>query len=138
VAIRVVLDTNVVFEGLTKQSSASGLVIDAWRTGLITVCITNTTLNEYYDVLGRKLSISRFAEAIKVLDELLDGSTQSVKVYFSWRPASPDPGDDHIIDCAMNRNAILITSNLRDFRSAEKQLGLQIMSSIDLLTLLAA
>jgi len=32
--INVVIDTNVVLEGLTKQGSAPGLVIDAWLTDL--------------------------------------------------------------------------------------------------------
>jgi predicted nucleic acid-binding protein len=28
--VRVVIDTNVVFEGLTKQGGAEGFIIDAW------------------------------------------------------------------------------------------------------------
>ena len=35
VSPRIVVDTNVVFEGLTKQSGASGLIIDAWLVGLM-------------------------------------------------------------------------------------------------------
>ncbi|WP_009631377.1 hypothetical protein [Synechocystis sp. PCC 7509] len=31
--LRIVVDTNVVFEGLTKQGGASGLIIDAWLVG---------------------------------------------------------------------------------------------------------
>ena len=27
---RVVIDTNVLFEGLTKQGGAAGLIVDAW------------------------------------------------------------------------------------------------------------
>ena len=36
---RVVIDTNVVFEGLTKQGGAAGLVIDAGLAGLLEVCV---------------------------------------------------------------------------------------------------
>ncbi len=32
-AVRVVIDTNVVFEGLTRKGGACGLIIDAWRAG---------------------------------------------------------------------------------------------------------
>ena len=35
--LRIVIDTNVVFEGLTKQGGASGLIIDAWLAGLMMV-----------------------------------------------------------------------------------------------------
>jgi len=31
--MRAVIDTNVVFEGLTKQGGVCGLIIDAWRAG---------------------------------------------------------------------------------------------------------
>ena len=33
----IVIDTNVLFEGLTKQGGASGLIIDAWLAGLLEV-----------------------------------------------------------------------------------------------------
>lgn len=66
-SIRVVLDTNVVFEGLTKRASACGIIIDAWRAGLITVCVTTAILAEYEDVLSRKLSAQRWSEIQIVL-----------------------------------------------------------------------
>jgi predicted nucleic acid-binding protein len=37
---RVVIDTNVIFEGLTKQGGAAGFLIDAWLSGLIDVYIS--------------------------------------------------------------------------------------------------
>ena len=136
-AIRVVLDTNVVFEGLTKRASACGIIIDAWRAGLITVCVTTAILAEYEDVLSRKLSARRWSEIQIVLDELLDGQTEFIQIYFVWRPVSRDPGDDHVIECAMNASTPLITSNLRDFRSAEHQLGLTVLTPLELVSILA-
>lgn len=136
-SIRVVLDTNVIFEGLTKQTGACGLLINAWRAGLITVCVTNTLLYEYEDVLGRKLSEWRYVKIITLLDKLLDESAEYVRIYYSWRPSSPDPGDDHVVDCALTANAILVTSNLRDFYSAKDNLGLQVMTPVAFVRLLA-
>ena len=136
-ALRVVLDTNVVFEGLTKQTGVCGLIIDAWRAGLILACVSNALLNEYDDVLSRKLSTGRYAEVISALDELLDRSTNFVRAYYTWRPISSDPGDDHVIDCAMNANAVVITSNLRDFQEASNRLGLQVMTPIQFVKRLA-
>jgi len=43
----VVIDTNVVFEGLTKQGGAAGLIIDAWLAGLLEVYISNALAYEY-------------------------------------------------------------------------------------------
>lgn len=134
--IRVVLDTNVVFEGLTKQAGTCGLIIEAWRAGLLDVCVTNAILAEYEDVLSRKLSAQRWTEITTVLDELLEVHTEFIQVYFVWRPISPDPGDDHVIECAINANASVVTSNLRDFRLAENKLGLSVITPLQLIRLL--
>ncbi|GBF82826.1 PIN domain-containing protein [Aphanothece sacrum] len=55
-----------------------------------------------------------------------------ISIYYTWRPTSPDPGDDLVIDCGMNGNAIIITSNIRDFKRAKKALGLQVMTPTEL------
>jgi len=50
---------------------------------------------------------------------------------------SPDPGDDHIVDCAMNTGAIVVTSNIRDFKAAEELLGVAVMTPVEAIRLLA-
>ncbi|MFP4008942.1 MAG: putative toxin-antitoxin system toxin component, PIN family [Spirulinaceae cyanobacterium] len=134
--LRIVIDTNVVFEGLTKQGSAAGFVIDAWLAGLIQVHISNALAYEYEDVLSRKLSEVRWQELQPVLALLLSQS-QFTTIYYSWRPTSPDAGDDLVIDCAMNANAAIATSNIRDFRKARDSLGLQVLTPTQLVTQLA-
>jgi hypothetical protein len=39
---------------------------------------------------------------------------------------SLDPGDEHVIDCAMNAQAPVVTLNTRDFRLAAQTLGIVI------------
>ncbi|MCY7322676.1 MAG: PIN domain-containing protein, partial [Phormidesmis sp. CAN_BIN36] len=63
---------------------------------------------------------------------------QYTNIYFSWRPPSPDPGDDLVIDCAMNAGAIVVTSNGRDFQSAKESLGLRVMTPVQFLSALAS
>lgn len=133
---RVVIDTNVVFEGLSKQGSAASFVIDAWLAGLIQVHVSNALVYEYEDVISRKFSTARWQKLKPVLEILLSRS-QFTKIYYSWRPTSPDAGDDLVIDCAMNANAIITTANLRDFRSARESLGLSIMTPTELVIKLA-
>jgi predicted nucleic acid-binding protein len=58
--LRVVIDTNVIFEGLTKQGGAAGLIIDLWLAGLLEVCVSNAIAYEYKDVLARKLNKQRW------------------------------------------------------------------------------
>jgi predicted nucleic acid-binding protein len=135
--LRIVVDTNVVFEGLTKQGGASGLIIDAWLAGLMVVYVSNALAYEYNDVLSRKLSEARWSKLQPVLGQLLD-TAQYTNIYFSWRPTSPDAGDDLVIDCAMNAGAIVITSNIRDFRSAKESLGLRVMTPVQFVSALAS
>jgi putative PIN family toxin of toxin-antitoxin system len=134
--LRVVIDTNVIFEGLTKQGGASGLIIDAWLAGLIVVCVSNTLAYEYDDVLSRKLASERWILLKPLLEELLT-IAEYTSIYFSWRPTSPDPGDDLAIDCAMNTGALVVTSNIKDFRSARESLGLRVMTPIEFVSVLA-
>ena len=124
---RVVIDTNVVFEGLTKRGGAAGLIIDAWLAGLLQVCVCDALAYEYADVLSRKLSEARWQRLKPVLGTLLS-KAQFVVVHYSWRPISPDPGDEHVIDCAMNAGATVITSNVRDFQTARETLGLRVIT----------
>ena len=135
--LRVVIDTNVVFEGLTKRGGAAGLIIDAWLAGLLQVYVSNALAYEYADVLSRKLSESRWQRIKPVLGTLLS-RTQFVTIYYSWRPISSDPGDEHVIDCAMNAGAIVVTSNVRDFRAAEESLGLRVATPVEMVIYLTA
>ena len=131
-----VLDTNVLFEGLTKQKSACGLIIDAWLAGLICVYVSDALAFEYVDVLSRKLSNIKWQQARIALRTLL-ANADFIQIYYSWRPASPDPGDDLVIDCAMNANAWLITANIKDFKAAQSDLGLQVLTPLEFLSVLA-
>lgn len=128
-----VIDTNVVFEGLTKQGGAVGLVVDAWQVGLFQPCVSNALAYEYMDVLVRRLSLRRQLTLEPVTVAMLRQAC-FVDTYFSWRPASPDARDDHVIDCAMNANAVVVTVNLRDLRLAQRSLGLTVMTPLEFLT----
>jgi len=131
----VVVDTNVVMEGLTKPGSAASLILNGWLAGLFQVHVCDALAYEYVDVLSRKLSPNRWQQLKPMLGKLLAQSYLTT-IYYSWRPISPDPGDEHVIDCAMNANAILVTSNIRDFQMAKRILGLRVMKPLELLNLL--
>jgi len=136
-SLRIVVDTNVVFEGLTKQGGASGFIVDAWLAGLMVVCVSNALAYEYSDVLSRKLSEERWSKLKPVLGQLLS-IAQYTSIYFSWRPTSPDAGDDLVIDCAMNAGAMVVTSNIRDFQSAKESLGLRVLTPVQFVEVLTS
>ena len=58
--------------------------------------------------------------------------THFASIHYSWRPTSPDPGDDFLIDCAMNAGASIVTSNLKDLKIAQKSLGILVLTPAEL------
>lgn len=134
-SLPIVVDTNVVFEGLTKQGSASDLIIIAWLADLLNVYASNTLVYEYEGTLSNKLSPVRWRQTKPILRRLLN-RVEFVQIYYSWRPLSPDPGDEHVIDCALNANATVITANVRDFRKAQTEAGLSTLSPVEFVNLL--
>jgi len=134
--LQAVIDTNVVFEGVTSQGSAPGLIIEAWLSQLFVACVSNALAYEYTDVLARKLAPRRWRQLQPMVGMLL-AQARFVPVYLSWRPMSPDPGDDHVIDCAMNAGAPVVTANEQDFRTAQRTLGLVVLPPVDFVTRLA-
>lgn len=134
--MRALIDTNVLFEGLTKQGGDCGLLVEAWSAGVLRACVSNTLVFEYEDVLRRKLSPARWDRIEPLLKNLL-AQSEFVKTYFTWRPSSPDPGDEHIIDCAMTAGVPVVTFNLRDFRMARKSLRLVVMTPAEALAALS-
>ena len=133
---QVVLDTDVVFEGLTRRDGAAGLLMDAWLVGQSSACVSNALAYGYADVLSRKLLPARWERIQPVLGALLSRAG-FVALYYTWRPMSPDPGDEHVIDCAMNAGAMVVTSNVRHFRVAREALGLRVITAVEAVIRLA-
>jgi len=125
----VAIDTNVLFVGLTKQGGAEGLIIDLWHKELITVYVSDALAYEYIDVLARKLSPQRWSTLEPLVGQLLQ-KVKFATIHFSWRPTSPDPGDDFLIDCALNSGAMIVTNNVRDFRQAQTLLPLHVLTPL--------
>lgn len=123
--LRAVIDTNVVFEGLTHLGP-SAKVLDAWAERRFLPCVSTALALEYQAVLQSKLAPHRRETSSMALQALL-ARCEYVPIYFSYRPASPDPGDDLIVDCVVNSGSLLVTSNTRDFLGASRQLGFLVL-----------
>lgn len=60
-----------------------------------------------------------------------------VPIYYSYRPASRDPRDDFIVDCVLNSQSVLMTSNVKDFEEASRHLGFRVLRPSEFITLLS-
>jgi putative PIN family toxin of toxin-antitoxin system len=124
--MRVVVDTNVLVEGLNRKGTC-GRIVDAWAERLLVPCVSTTLALEYEAVLSRHGEEKTTRDRLRALQALLSRA-EFVPVVFSYRPCSLDPSDDFVIDCAMNARAGLVTSNTRDFKSASAELGFVLWS----------
>jgi len=108
--MRVVVDTNVFFSSFYGGNPRK--VIDLWRTGEITLCLSAPVLDEYLEVLDRAFSGEPERDEIAAL--LLQGF-QSV---FTAKPvqlriSKLDPDDVKFIECAVSLQADWIVTGDR-------------------------
>lgn len=128
------VDTNVLIAGLSRRGPA-GAVMDAWVTRRFQPCVSTALALEYEDVMLRKLGADRRQAVPMALQALLSRS-EYVPVRFTYRPASPDPGDDLVVDCVVNSGAVLVTENQKDFRRASREFGFRMLRPSEFLALL--
>lgn len=54
------------------------------------------------------------------------GLAEHVDIHYQWRPMLRDPGDEMVLEAAVNGRAdALVTFNQRDFRGVEKAFGIK-------------
>ena len=128
------MDTNVLVEGLSRKG-ACGRVVDLWVEGRFIPCVSTALALEYEAVLTRGTSPRRRDRIRRALQALLQWA-EFVPIVFTYRPQSTDPGDDFVIDCTMNANACIVTSNVRHFRQAAERLKFVLMTPAELVSAL--
>lgn len=131
--MRVVLDTDVVTAGLRSTTGASAALINQ----LIyqdrgTLLLSGTLLFEYEAVLSRPRHQAIHGLSEDKLDAFMDQLTlkaEPVEVHYSWRPQLKDPGDEMVLDTAVNGMAnAIVTFNRKDYSFAPTRFGIEVLS----------
>ncbi len=123
--IKVVIDTNVFissfFGGIPRK------IINLWRDGEITICISQAIVEEYIHVLDRlgidqnetKKLTKLFAEGYNLI---FAATTPKIKV------VKDDPDDDKFIECAVELDSKIIISGDNHLLNIEKYIDIKILS----------
>jgi putative PIN family toxin of toxin-antitoxin system len=135
--LRIVLDTNVAIAAMRSRSGASAEILKLVVRRRLTMLGTLSIALEYLDVCQRPTSYVgtplSAADALAFAEDLV-AQLEPIDVHFRWRPATADPGDDHMLEAAVNGNAeAIVTFNTRDFAAAVTQFGLRVMTPADIL-----
>ena len=124
--IRVVIDTNVFISSFFGGNPRK--IIDLWKSGLITLCLSRAIIDEYINVL-RRMGLQNERE----LEELLSVFAHGFHVLFTAKTPhlnviEKDPDDNKFIECAVALHAKFIVSGGKALREIEDYMGIQIMS----------
>lgn len=129
--IKTVIDTNVFissfFGGKPKQ------IIDCWKRGDITWCLSQNILDEYVAVLQR-LGLNDKTE----LTELFKLFSYNHHAVFSMHPkpvkvVEKDPDDDKFFACALALDASYIISGDKEVLKINHYMGIKILSPANFL-----
>jgi putative PIN family toxin of toxin-antitoxin system len=124
VKLRYVLDTDVVVAAMRSSQGASRQLLLEALSERFELLLSVALILEYEAVLTRPAQLTACgiskAEAGRVLDDLASIAIP-VKIRFRWRPHLHDPGDDMVLETALNGDAdAIVTFNLRHFSLANK------------------
>jgi len=122
---KVVIDTNVFvssfFGGIPRK------IIDLWKNGKITLCLSQAIIEEYIDVLIRLgIDNSEINDLIKLFAEnyfsIFTAKTPKISV------VKDDPDDNKFIECAVALDCKIIISGDKHLRSLKKYIDIKILS----------
>lgn len=124
--MRVVVDTNVFVSSFFGGNPRR--VIDLWKTGGITLCLTRPVVDEYIEVL-RRLGLTQAHE----LQELLDLFARGFNCIFTAKTpvlkiVAVDPDDDKFIECAVALKAGCIVSGDKALLDVRDYMGIQVVN----------
>lgn len=126
-----VIDTDVVVAAIRSRTGASAEVVRLALQGDVRIALSVAIMLEYESVTTRTEHVVASAlsveEILNVIDALAAVSV-TVEPHFRWRPQLHDPGDEMILEAAVNAGAsTIITFNRKDFGKAAAKFGIEIM-----------
>ncbi|MDC7222008.1 MAG: putative toxin-antitoxin system toxin component, PIN family [Spirochaetales bacterium] len=115
----VVVDTNVIFQGLDSSKGASFKILELLFQRRINTALSFPVICEYEDVLKRRKNLERLGLSSKEIDDFLAFIAYTSYPFdpsFLLRPNLRDEADNIFVELAFVSNAdYLITNNIRDF-----------------------
>lgn len=130
--VRAVLDTSVVTAALRSRTGASNALLHFVSSQKLKLLASAPLFLEYEDVLLRpeqRLVHGLSVEQIHRFLAELASWIEPVEIHFLWRPRVSDPGDEMVLEAAINGGAeVLITHNVRHFEPATLRFQLEVLT----------
>ena len=134
-----VLDSNILVAALRSRQGASFRIPTALLEGRLEAVASTALLLEYADVLQRDKNLAAFWVSPDEVQTVLAGLAtylRPVAINFRWRPQLSDPGDELVLECAINGMArAIVTFNQRDFLPAAPRFGIEVYGPAEVILL---
>jgi len=135
--MRLVLDTDVIVAAMRSPSGASAALLWTARQGEVILLASVPLALEYEAVCSEaehQLAAGLNATEGTIFVDAVIALSEPVKTHFLWRPQLRDPGDEMVLEAAVNGRAdALVTFNIRDFGTAPAQFGIEVLLPRDAL-----
>lgn len=116
-ALRLVLDTNVLVAAMRSRTGASHALLEALEYGHFRAVATVTLLFEYEEVLSRPVHLDTIGLTAGDMADYVDALAsriERIERHFSWRPQLADAADEMVLEAAVNGRAdAVVTFNTR-------------------------
>jgi predicted nucleic acid-binding protein len=132
---RTVLDTDVLVAAVRSNRGASRVLLTAALERRYPVLASVPLMLQYESVLTRSehLAAAHISAAdVEVLLDAIALVVEPIRISYLWRPVLADPGDDLVLETAVNGHAdAVVTFNRRHFEPAAALFGLEILAPAD-------
>ncbi|MBN1832446.1 MAG: putative toxin-antitoxin system toxin component, PIN family [Deltaproteobacteria bacterium] len=124
--MKVIMETNIFVSSFFGGNPRK--IIDLWKKGNISLCLSKDILEEYIDVLQR-VGLKEEDE----IEELLSLFAKGVNIIFTTKTPKikvikNDPDDDKFIECAVALKAEIIITGDKALRKIGEYMGIEILS----------
>jgi putative PIN family toxin of toxin-antitoxin system len=130
--MRCVLDTNVVVAGMRSPRGASAALLMAARRSRLTLVANVALALEYEAICGmaeHRMAAGLTQKQVGIFLDAVLAMVDPVETHFMWRPQLRDPGDELVLEAAVNgQAAAIVTFNQRDFGDTPAAFGIEVLS----------
>jgi predicted nucleic acid-binding protein len=128
--MRLVVDTDVVVAAMRSPSGASAELLRRVDRGRAVILLTVALALEYEAICTlaeHRLASGLSAGEVSIYVVGLIGMAEPVRTFFRWRPQLRDPGDELVLEAAVNGQAdAIVTFNESHLREA-RNFGVEVI-----------
>jgi putative PIN family toxin of toxin-antitoxin system len=134
--LRLVLDTNVLVAATRSRTGASNALLRELECRAFVLPVSVPLFVEYEAVLSRPELIEaagRVAADAAAMLNMIAALAEPVHLRYSWRPQLTDPGDEMVLDTAINARANAIVTYNRRHLGPARRFGIEVWSPAEVL-----